>query len=428
MIKFDISKIEIHRGKMKSITTALSGSMRLVDEQLSLSKGVETTIRIPVPMSVARAFQQLHKASNWLHPVEVVYMTYEGTVLCIEKRPSDVWVKSGSGWTQIESPREWNPLLYENLNYLEQTYRELQSEDWYIDGKNIYHLPKSLSNWSNTGEAILLSADFKFKAKRVMAYRTDLMHLSVFTTPLSTYLAIFFTNDGVPHLSPPIWKDVSSLGVRQMKRSDEEAHEKMEAFDRIEKFLSVNLNFTLYAANTISSVFGYEEISPLQLPKLMVQLKTVNLPNVPNVVKDTFDVGLSFSHALAWLIGLSERVSNLDDYMKIRQTIKYLGSKGIFRNTLFKQEQVFNKSFDISSIKMISPEEAAKLAPTLTVPGRYLSSLTKKLRKMASEGRSGSGISDLEDDQDTELDAVDRERTSWTNSPEYGSSVSILKT
>jgi hypothetical protein len=62
----------------------------------------------------------------------------------------------------------------------------------------------------------------------------------------------------------------------------------------------------------------------------MVQLKTVNLPRIAQEIKQTFDIGMTFTQTIAWLLGLQMNVDDYDQMLAIRKLFKYLSIKGIF--------------------------------------------------------------------------------------------------
>jgi hypothetical protein len=173
----------------------------------------------------------------------------------------------------------------------------------------------------------------------------------------------FVSSYGDTSVSPPIWKNLEKVGSKQMSvmasMEDDDAdrattitsYEKFP-FDSIDNNMSVNLNFALRAGIEIGKLFGYEHVEPLQLARLMIELHTVNLPNIDKSIKATYDIGMKFSHALAWLLGLSRHVNTLDTYLVMRSLLTYLTRKGIFRQDTFHSECVFKDNNTVADIPL----------------------------------------------------------------------------
>jgi hypothetical protein len=125
------------------------------------------------------------------------------------------------------------------------------------------------------------------------------------------------------------------------------------SFDDINSHLSVNLNFALKAGAEVGALFGYDAIQPLQLPRLMVELRTVNLPNIPNTVKSTYDIGVSFTHSLAWLLGMTRKADTLETLLVVRSLMKYLTQRGVFRNNVFQAARVFHINKTVDDVKLV---------------------------------------------------------------------------
>lgn len=133
-------------------------------------------------------------------------------------------------------------------------------------------------------------------------------------------------------------------------------------FDMIDESLAVNLNFALKAGQEIGKKFGYEFVEPLQLPRLMIELHTVNLPNVPAEVKATYDIGLKFTHAMAWLLGMSRKTKedDLETYIMMRSLMKYLTKRGIFRSNVFNAERVFKDGQTVKDVPQLAMDQLMK--------------------------------------------------------------------
>jgi len=79
MIKFkpDMLRVEIY--DMKSCTTALGGSMRIVKDGAE----DEACTRIPVPLAVARQFKVRYKTSKYIKPVLVAAVYYGESIIAL---------------------------------------------------------------------------------------------------------------------------------------------------------------------------------------------------------------------------------------------------------------------------------------------------------------------------------------------------------
>lgn len=130
-------------------------------------------------------------------------------------------------------------------------------------------------------------------------------------------------------------------------------------FDRVDEYLCVNLAFVIKAARELVDIFGYDSIEPFNLPALMLQMKTVNLPNVSSSVKQTYDSGIPFTHALAWLLGLLRKTETLEAYLTIRSLMKHLTTKGVYRKNAFDTTSVYRTGHSPDTVPLKSIEQAA---------------------------------------------------------------------
>lgn len=105
------------------------------------------------------------------------------------------------------------------------------------------------------------------------------------------------------------------------------------AITAVDKYRFVNLRFVNYAAWRLSNVFDFETIEPLGLPMLMIEHGTFNLGDITQAVQVVCPAPLSFSQALAWLIGLYSRVESIEQFISLKETIKMLMTKGCTRST-----------------------------------------------------------------------------------------------
>ena len=238
------------------------------------------------------------------------------------------------------------------------------SDNWFFDGCFMYHFPDSVENCVQAGK--FMSQNGAFRSIEVSAISLNKIHDREKIEPAERTCLAFVSSTGQYALTPPIWKQLDDVGGTVLNRSDADEEERVFPFDAIDEHLEVNLSFALKAGSEIGQLFGHEAIEPLQLPDLMIELRTVNLPKISRSVKSTYDVGMSFTHAMAWLIGLSNRTDTLASYVVLRSLLKYLTSKGIFRKNMFNENAVFKNGYDIESIPHITKDDALSAAGNIS--------------------------------------------------------------
>lgn len=361
MIKFDSSKLRTEHVHLKACTTALGGSVRVVDDHLTATTGKEVYKKVKVPMAVVRAFQETHKMSQYFKPVVTALVYYEDQVVAMERHPLGT-LGQDVAENFLGEMRTWVSDCERNI---ERFIKPRTTEnDWYVDGKYIYHFANDID--SSVREGDFMTKDGKFRAVEVITIQLSHLDDRTKIQPATRTCLAFVASNGQHALTPPIWKNLSNVGTTNLKDGDT-GSDKTYQFDEIDNQLSVNLSFVLRAGNEIGTLFGHEAIEPLQLPELMIKLRTVNLPNIANPVKQTYNAGIQFTHAMSWLIGLTARSDTMDGYMALRGLLKYLTTKGIFRAQLFDPHHVFKGGNDIESIPYIGIEEAKKNASTLSI-------------------------------------------------------------
>lgn len=363
MIRFDVDKLTVERVQMKSITTALGGAISIIDDEGSDIAGKEVLKRVPMPMSVGRLFIKDH-GSKFIVPIKCAVTFYDGHAVAIEPHVGE---KDHTGEQGAWRSRS-------EINVEEHIPHMTRSGDWYVDGTFIYRF--------NDNEHINMSSDGKFRSIPVDAINMTRIH-NVVEVAERSCLAFYADSEHFA-VSPPIWKSLMSVGTRQLDKSSDDSDDvegtkevEMGQFDRIDQFLSVNLGFALKAAKELIDVFGYDSIEPLNLADLMIQLRTVNLPNMPRELKRSYDTGMRFTHAVAWLLGLLNRTETLESYKVLRSLLKYLTTKGVYRKTAFAEGAIFRENMSLDNVKLMTIEEA--LASEGVVPDDIsLSSLTYK--------------------------------------------------
>lgn len=361
MIKFEVGKLDVEIVHLKSCTTALNGSVRVVDDEQTKISGKEIYKKINVPMAVVRAFQTRHKVSNYLKPVVTAIVYYDGYPVALERHP--LGTLGEQTFEGLVGEREWTPDSLTNImRFIEPLC--MNSDEWYFDGKYIYHFAHSIDQSIQSGE--FLTKNGTFRAVEVSAIQLSNLDDRTKLEPSERTCLAFVSSTGQSAITPPIWKNLSNVGTSALGATDATG-EQVFQFDAIDEYLSVNLAFALKAGKQIGELFGHEAIEPLQFPELMIQLQTVNLPSIAKSVKSTYDIGMKFSHAMAWLIGMSNRTNTLDSYMVLRSLLKYLTTKGIYRKNMFNPSAVFKLGHDLNSIELMDTKEALESANNLSV-------------------------------------------------------------
>src|SRR5574343_194193 len=318
LYKFDPANITFQKVKIKSISSMMGGVLTILDETRT---DKEYFIKVKVPSTVALLYRKLYKFTKYLIPQEACIMKYNGVVVGVEKAVINERLTTNLHNEEVE----WT-------SNMERNYEKLTSfmmyQDWYFDGSFIYKfdctIPQVLSNSQP------LSSDNKFRAIPVKSYRVGLLCSAELPVETTRYCLVYSPISTVISVSPPIWGTLG--GARSAKQDDDsDSAGLLSQFDKMEEMMAVNLNFALTAGIEFSRQFGYKSIDPLQLPKMMVQLKTVNLPNLPIGVKSTYDIGMTFKQTVSWIMGKLYRAESFNDMLVCRKVLKYLTSRGVFR-------------------------------------------------------------------------------------------------
>ena len=369
MIKFDTANVEFEFYQLKNVTTALGGSILVVDGEDKTGK--PTYKRIPTPMAVARAFiKKTDNTTKYLKPTWICAVKYESRIVALERHPLS---SLGELYSEgvFDEHRRWTPDCENNFRDLVAPAVDRGDRVWYFDGRYVFSFENgNMDAVIHAGTFLTESGAFR----KVTATALDMQELSNTgkLSPKDRSCLAFVTSTGKYVVSAPIWKNLSEIGTTQIKKSgardtDDVEDEEVDAditthlaafpFNEIDKNLSVNLNFALKAGGDIGRIFGYEKVEPLQLARLMVELHTVNLPSVAPHIKQTFDIGMKFTHATAWLLGLMNSNLSLDNYVAMGQLLKYLTKKGIFRSNVFDADRVFKEGQSIEAVPVKKLDE-----------------------------------------------------------------------
>ncbi len=373
LTKFDASLITFERVKIKSVSTALGGSVTILDEVNSAAKGKEIFHRIDVPMAIARMFQVKYKMSKFFHPHEGALMRYDGKVIAIEKSVFNHRSVEG-----VFGDRDWLINMEKNLATVLKDHITDSIHQWYFDGSYVYRfMQDSVKTAVDAGES--LDKDNRFRAVSVESIHMNYLSFSAPSSEKRICIA-YVASNGEFAITAPIWKTLGSkMGTTTSRKGVEESVGLASNFNEVDNKMGVTLNFALAAGNELADSFGYNVIEPLQLPKLMVQLKTVNLPKLPKEIKATFEIGLSFTQTFAWLLGLSKIANTRDQEESVRRLMKYLTSKGIFRKDSLNQDKIY-VSGTTEMVPMVTIEQAQEYAKREEVRDMMLERWERKLK------------------------------------------------
>lgn len=322
LLNFDPTKVTFQKVKIKRVTTALGGSVSVLDEAHFEKTGKEKFHKIDIPMSLARTFRMKYKVSQFMIPHEGCLMKYDGKVITIEKAVENRRTVEGIDGEAVE----WAANMERNFHQIESLFTH---DNWYFDGLYAYRFEEGIEQALEDG--MKLDETGMFRGIKVQAYHLTYLN---FVAPLleNRYCVAMIVNDDTYSISAPIWKNMDPQTAMTNDPGDDgdEKGKLISSFNGIDKHVAINLNFALRAAKELADEFGYESVQPLQLPQTMVRLNTVNLPRLPKEVKATTEIGLKFTHGLAWLLGLQYHAKTPQQFHVLRQLIKYLMTKGFF--------------------------------------------------------------------------------------------------
>ncbi len=353
MIKYDPSLMTIELVRIKSLSLALGGSITIIDEEKS-SDTKEVTKRIESPIAPTRAFIQKHKkTTKYLIPVWTAIVRYDNKICALERHPlgtfGDIETEGLDGTMRV-----WEPDSQLNLDRYIHPLVNKPGKEWFFDGRYIYSFTNDNID-SIVRQAPYLSQSGNFRKINVMSIDTQKVMYADELQPVERTCVAYVSSTGEYSITPPIWKNLDSVGGTKI--TEDESVKMGFNFDSLNEYMAVNLNFALNAGKQIGEMFGYDRIEPLQLPRLMIDLHTVNLPNIPKQIKSTYDIGMSFSNTFAWLLGLLREADTLESYIMMRSIMKYLTQKGIYRANTFKEANIFVESKSLNDVQLKDMDE-----------------------------------------------------------------------
>lgn len=396
MIKFNPELLRVEYAALSHITTALKGSMRLVESD---ENGDDVETRVKIPFAVARNWKETYAISKYLVPIPVAVVYYGDMVVMVEKGPAlpEHIRKDRALSTSLLGDKPFTADVEESVNHIKKL---TQTGNWCTDGFSIYEMPNDLESDFKT-RGVPLTADHTLRALDVDIIRfSELRMMSSVQNPSPHTMICVANQDGKVFATPPIFKNIaemrqSDLGIKKPKKGESVPVDQMYRLDLIDKNFDVNLEFALSAGNTVGNNFGYKAVSPLHLEKLMLALTTVNLPNIKKSVRATFPIGLTFLQAYAWLTGLASTTTDLQKLIDMRALLKMLCTKGIFKKNVI--ERVYRKDengvVDFAKPEMVSLEELkTKAANQNDATRRRIYDQVFRKDKKSSDSTEATGI------------------------------------
>jgi hypothetical protein len=361
--------VSFQKVKISNLSYSFGGTLTVLDETRS-TPGHDVYKRYPIPLALARVFREKHKISKFLVPIEGCIMMYRGNVVAIEKAAfNERYYEDTNG-----EIHEWQPIMEKVFKSIKlMTY----SGNWYFDGSYIYSFRDHAVKANDVEQAIhdgeLLSNDGRFRSVHVDAIRITYIGYTSEVYIEDRQCLAYLASNGQFSVSPPVWKQMSGLGNTNLKKKSNESEliGLTNQFDKVDKIMAVNLNFAMQAGVVLTKTFGYKSIESLQLPKIMVQLKTVNLPRISPEIKQTFDIGMTFTQCIAWLLGLQKGLTEYEQMLSLRKLFKYISIKGIYARKSLTGIRID----ETISVPLMTRVEAEANAANILTPQERLQSI-----------------------------------------------------
>jgi len=377
--KFDSSKISVEYVWLKQVVESIDSSMLVVDTEASTAKESTVLKRYPLAQRTANMFKKMYSIKKYIVPVPAVVVKYDDNIISLERSYVNITEN-----IVYHKPTD-SPVFKSNSekNVAIMLAEVIDDNDWYIDGQFVYKFDGDIENAIWDGDE--LSSNGKFNVVHVETFKLSTLCLSSECTPeLQTRTCMGYITDSMEYsLTSPLWKDLNSLGEKQSV----DVITGINRFDKLDQFLGINLNFALRAARIVGDIFGYDEISPIQLPELMIHLNTVNLPKIPKEIRATFDVGMKPTEAFAWLLGLLGKTTSYEDYITIGGLLKYLTQRGLFYKESFSSNKIFNLNMENTAIPLVDVNiKRKKILTELEEEGRIEAEMMKNRKLLTDEG------------------------------------------
>lgn len=308
MFQFDNTKFRVESCTIRSLSKAT------IDPSITYTDSKKNVVKKKVPVSIARIVR------NQLHGVTKFIEEYPCMIAFVDDRIVSLSVPIGADYKMWKDTGDWISVLESREEIISKL-----GTDWHWDGQYAYQFTNEVEQLGDTNFGVAKVKAFNlFKLGESQADIVE--HLAAFcfknpttgqwvkTTPMTRISGGFIQLSG---------------DVEQFNKTDDfvekDAAQELKKLDR-SKF--VNLRFVNYASQVLSNQFGYEAIEPLGIPLLMIEHRTFNLGGLATPVQMSSAAPLTYTQALAWMIGLYSKVKTLDDLIAVKSTLKMLLSKG----------------------------------------------------------------------------------------------------
>ena len=375
-VQFKTENLTLVPVLVKSVSTALGGSIRVVDDG---PEGDVKGLHLDMPFHLARRFRGVAGGSKFMVPNKAEIVMYNNQPICFERFPYAAY-RTEKMREDLENDlavwKSWSQRMFKEvvIPHIEATSNSFM---WCIDGYYIYALPKDQTDWIKTSGA--LCQDGTFRSLTVKAFKVADFSIGKITAieKAEKYLVdkdclVYCAPTGETFVTPPIWNHLGQIGSKKLGDETSSGGTKKvdnTLFDHIDNDLSVNISFALDVAGRVSKRFGFECVEPLQLPELMVEYTTVNLKKLPPAVKQTGSCGIQFTHTLAWLFGLFRDTNNFTDMLEFRAILKYLTTKGLQHGRVTSPESIFMPAF-LASGQQVTQLDDMEVAAAKTIEQR----------------------------------------------------------
>lgn len=292
--------------------TLLALSKATIDPNVSFRDSEGATHKMQIPVSVARIVRsRLKSVSRFPNGYPAALAFVEGRIVAMD-------VAVDKAYKMYKELGEWISCIEtrkEHLNAIEG--------EWLWDGQYAYRFvgdvkPMGQTNFGNIDTKV-------FNLYRLGEEKGDL---------IENLVALCFRDPETKEWVKTVPLTRHSGAFLQIT-GDVDKFNKMDHFvDEDETFLQIdsnvfpNLRFVTYAAKALSRQFGYESVEPLGLPILMMEHQTFNIGGLPTEMQAASAAPMSFSCALAWMIGMNREVESLDDLIAVKASTKMLLTKG----------------------------------------------------------------------------------------------------
>jgi hypothetical protein len=200
MIPFNRELLHVKHVLVKSCTTALGGSITIVDEQRS-NDTKEVYTRCPIPFAVARTFIIQNKTSRFIKPIKVAVVYYDHHAVMMERQP--VFWNNEEEQQAVFEKVKWKSTAEEHIE--KRLLPLTEKGNWYIDGSYVYKIDDK-----NLTSATLLSSDGLFRS--VIVNTIKLAHLSFPDFNIEERTCLYMVSkNGKTAISPPVWKKFSIM-------------------------------------------------------------------------------------------------------------------------------------------------------------------------------------------------------------------------